>query len=120
MGYKKTIEREPISGLFQSNDITDSGTYSVNELKAKTAARQEALNNAHKADWPKDMLSSNPESTDKALGNAFSRLPKPSDAVVGSQCEHYGADTGTAPVAKGGEPQKNAKVAGVPTAKNRG
>lgn len=119
MGYK-TFHRDSISGLVVSDDITTQGTFSVDQLRAANDARQAGINKANTDAWPKDMLTSTPEVSDKNLGNAFSRLPRPSDAVAGSQCEFYGSDTGTAPVAKGGEPQKNAKVAGVPTAKNRG
>lgn len=88
----KTIARDPISGLHQHVDVQD-GTHSVNQLLARNDSRQQAINDAIKADWPKDMTATTPESH-PTLGNALSQLPKPSD-VGKSSVEHYGVSAGT-------------------------
>jgi hypothetical protein len=121
MGYKKTIQRNEISGAFEHNDI-QSGEVSVNELRNRMDARQTAINEAHKKDWPANMTSSNPESTDPTLGNAFTRLPKPADYMVGSKSDRFGssAEDDTNPSTQGGAPQKTAKVKGIEQPKKRG
>lgn len=123
MGFKsgKTIHRDEISGLYVQDDGAGNGTYSVNELQTRAEARQAALNAAIKSSWPSSMTSSVPEHTDPSLGNVFSRLPKPSDYVVGSKSERFGsaAEDDSNPNA-GGAPQKPAKVAGIEPARKRG
>lgn len=88
MGYKKTIQRNPISGLFEHNDIT-SGEVSVNELRSRTDARQAALNDAHKADWPKDQLSTSADIGHPTYGNAGEKFPRPTDVSSKGQ-DRYG------------------------------
>ena len=105
MGYKKTIQRNEISGTFEHNDVPD-GEHSVNELRARSDARHQALSDAHKADWTAGSTLDHP-----AYGNALSRLPRPSDAVAGS-LEHYGSGQ-TAPEKKGGATQKPAAKPGI-------
>jgi hypothetical protein len=87
MGYskKETISRDPISGLFQQNDL-ESGEVSVNQLRARGEARQTALNEAHTKDWTDDPNSVN----SPAYGDAMSKMPKPSDAVANTKAKHYG------------------------------
>jgi hypothetical protein len=115
MGYKKTIERDEISGIFQHNDVPD-GEHSVNELRARNDARQQAINDAHRSDW------SDPNSVDSpAYGNAMSRMPKPDDAVRGSGSRYGKADE--QPPKKGGAIQKGGHpaVSGIePNTKGRG
>jgi hypothetical protein len=118
MGYSKskTIQRDEISGLFQHNDVQD-GTHSVNELQARSDARQAAINAAHKKDWTDDPNSVNSPS----YGNSMSRQPKPSDAVAGSG-DRYGKEDQAPPV-KGGAIQKDQlpTVKGImPASKGRG
>lgn len=102
----KTIARESVSGHWQHIDAAD-GSHSVNELNNRMADRQQAINDAIKKDWPKDMLSTTPESH-PTLGNALSQLPKPSD-VGKSSVEHYGVGKGT-PEANPGTPSKAKRV----------
>jgi hypothetical protein len=123
MGFKsgKTIHRDEISGIHVHQDVAD-GTHSVNELRARSDARQQAINDAAKADWPENMTSSVPEHSNPTLGNAFSRLSKPSDYVVGSKAPRFGAsaEDDTDPSTQGGQPQKTAKVKGIEQPKKRG
>ena len=123
MGFSKskTHSRDEISGLHVQNDVPD-GEHSVNELRARSDARQAGINAANRGDWPKDQTSSNPEHSDASLGNAFSRMPVPSDYVVGSKAPRFGAsaEDDTNPSTQGGQPQKTAKVAGVQQPKKRG
>jgi hypothetical protein len=122
MGYKKaaTHHRDEISGLHVHDDLQD-GTHGVEDLARRNQSRQDSLNAAIKSDWPKDMTSSKAESSDPALGNAFSRLPKPSDYVVGSKAASFGSsaedDTDSS---IGGAPQKPAKQKGIEPARKRG
>ena len=115
MGYKKTIQRNEISGAFEHNDI-ESGEVSVNELRARSDARQAALNEAHKKDWSDPNTVNSP-----AYGNALSRLPKPSDYVVGSKAPRFGAsaEDDTNPSTQGGQAQKPAKQKGIEPPKKR-
>ena len=121
MGYKKaaTHHRDEISGLHVHNDVPE-GEHSVNELRARNDARQSGINEATKQDWPANMTSSNPEHSDPTLGNAFSRLPRPSDAVAGSLDTYGGGQTATHKV--GGPAQRNQPpVKGIqPATKSRG
>jgi len=124
MGYKKaaTHHRDEISGLHVHDDAAlKNGEVSVNQLRALMDSRQAGINAAHKADWPKDMVSSNPEHTDPSLGNAFSRLPKPVDVVIGSKAPRYGAsaEDDTNAAVQGGQPQKTAKQKGIEPPKKR-
>ncbi len=61
------------------------------------------------------------EHIDPTLGNAFSRMPKPSDVVVGSKSERFGSsaedDTDSSTRRA---PQKTGKVKGVEQPKKRG
>jgi hypothetical protein len=114
MGYSKnTHHRDEISGLHVHNDIQD-GTHGAEDLSARNAARQADLNAAIKRDWPATMTATIAENADPTLGNAFSRLPKPSDVVVGSKAERYGsADENEADSTRGGPPQKPTKQKGI-------
>lgn len=118
MGFKKpTISRNEIGGHFEHNDI-QSGEVSVNALRSRMDARQEAINKAHRNDWPADMLTASKEDGNPIMANAMSRQPRPSDAVVGS-ANRYGAGQ-EAPPKKGGPPQKPAAAPGVqPASKSR-
>ena len=122
MGYtkSKTHHRDEISGLHVHDDI-QPGTHGAEDLARRNQARQDSINAATKADWPKDQTSSIPEHIDPTLGNAFSRLSKPSDYVVGSKAPRFGAsaedDTDSS---LGGAPQKPAKQKGIEQPKKRG
>jgi hypothetical protein len=87
MGYSKreTVSRDPVSGLFVQNDL-ESGEVSVDQLNARMAARQGAINTAIQADW-KDQSVNSP-----AYGDSMSKQPRPSDAVANSKAKHYGAE----------------------------
>jgi|SRR5215469_3295149 len=78
MGYKKTISRDEISGLWQQNDVSD-GTWSVDELTNRAADRQSALNKAIENDWPANMTATTSDCEAEVYGNAGSRLPRPTD-----------------------------------------
>jgi hypothetical protein len=80
MGYKKTVERDSISGLHQHVDGgLQNSSVSVNELRNRMDARQQALNDATKADWPKDQLSTNADIEHSTYGNAGEKFPRPTD-----------------------------------------
>jgi hypothetical protein len=123
MGYKKapTHHRDEISGLHVSDDI-QPGTHGAEDLARRNQSRQDSINAATKADWPANMTSSNPEHSDPTLGNAFSRMSKPSDYVVGSKAPRFGAsaEDDTDPSTQGGQPQKTPKAKGVEQPKKRG
>jgi hypothetical protein len=51
----------------------------VNELRATTDARQQALNDAIRADWPKDMTSTTASIEHPTYGNAGEKVPRPTD-----------------------------------------
>jgi hypothetical protein len=123
MGYKKsaTHHRDEISGLHVHDDIQD-GTHGAEDLAARNAARQADLNAAIKRDWPANQTASIPEHSDPTLGNAFSRLPKPSDYIVGSKAPRFGAsaEDDTNPSTQGGQPQKPSKQKGIEEPKKRG
>lgn len=80
MGYTKkaTHEREQISGHHVAVDVQD-GSHGAEDLARRNAARQDEINAAHKADWPKDMTSSVPESQDPILAYTMTKLPRPTD-----------------------------------------
>ena len=121
MGYKsgKTIQRNEISGIWEHNDVPD-GEHSVSELRARSDARQEAINNSHRGDWPSDMTSSVPEPNDPTLGNAFSRMPKPVDYVVGSKADRFGGSLeDDSDSRQGGPVQKPSKAKGIEPPKKR-
>jgi hypothetical protein len=82
MGYKsgKTIHRDEISGLHVHDDGgLKNSTVSVDQLQARSDARQQAINDAIKADWPKDQLSTSADIEHPTYGNVGSRSPRPSD-----------------------------------------
>src|SRR5215469_6248099 len=86
MGYKKFSyhTQDAISGLHQQNDIPD-GEHSASDLSAHNDARQADLNKRIKADWPNDQTDSASNAySHPSTGDAYSRSPKPSDAVQGS------------------------------------
>jgi hypothetical protein len=116
MGYKKaaTHHRDEISGLHVHDDVQD-GEHSVNELRARNDARQAGINDATKADWSDPNTVNSP-----TYGNAMSRMPKPSDAVVGSLDTYGGGQTAAHKV--GGPTQRNQPpVKGIqPATKSRG
>jgi len=122
MGFSKskTHHRDEISGLHVHDDI-QPGTHGAEDLSARNAARQADLNAAIKRDWPGSMTASIPEHQDPTLGNAFSRLAKPSDYIVGSKSERFGssAEDDTSADA-GGAAQKPAKQKGIEQPKKRG
>jgi len=72
MGYKsgKTIQQNAISGMFEHNDGADkNGEVSVNELRSRMDARQQAINEAIQKDWK------NPNGMDSpAYGNAVAEF----------------------------------------------
>lgn len=121
MGFSKkaTHHRDEISGLHVHDDIQD-GTHGAEDLARRNQSRQESFNSAVRGDWPSDMTSSNPEHTDPSLGNAFTRLPKPGDFVIGSKSDRFGSsaedDTDSS---QGGQPQKPTKQKGIEPAKKR-
>jgi hypothetical protein len=80
MGFKsgKTIHRDAISGLHIHDDVQD-GTHSVNELRSRMDSRQQSLNDAIKADWPADQLSTNADIEHPTYGNAGKQFPRPTD-----------------------------------------
>jgi len=124
MGYsrnKALHHRDEISGLHVHDDI-QPGTHGAEDLARRNQSRQDSINAATKADWPKDQLSSIPEHIDPTLGNAISRMSKPSDYVVGSKAPRFGAsaEDDTNPSVQGGQPQKTAKVKGIEPPKKRG
>jgi hypothetical protein len=103
MGYKsKTIHRDEISGLFVQDDI-GAGTFSVDELNARAAARQQALNDGNKAEW--DNLTVN--SPD--YGNAMSRMPKPTD-YSSKGVDRFGVSVSPGEQEKKRAPRDNSKV----------
>ena len=110
VGYKsKTIERDSISGLHQHIDSLQNSTVSVNELRNRMDARQAALNDAIKADWPKDMLSTSGDVEHATYGDAGSRLPRPTDYSSKGQ-DRFGVSVSPGEqVAKKG-PRSNSKV----------
>ena len=123
MGYKKSPlhHRDEISGLHVHDDIKD-GTHGAEDLSKRNDARQADLNSRVKADWPANQLASIPEHSDPSFGNTFSRMPKPSDVVIGSKAPRYGAsaEDDTNPSTQGGQPQKTPKAKGVEQPKKRG
>jgi len=123
MGYKKssTHHRDEISGLHVHDDVQD-GTHGAEDLAARNAARQESINKAIKADWPENMTSASDANVEHpAYGNAGSRLPRPSDFIVGSKADRFGssAEDDTSADA-GGAAQKPAKQKGIEQPKQRG
>jgi hypothetical protein len=79
MGYKsKTTEREHISGHHVAIDIQD-GTHAAEDLARRNEARGQAIYDAHKADWAKDMLSVVPEDKTPILADAMSKAARPTD-----------------------------------------
>src|SRR5579859_105162 len=92
MGFSKKAlhHREPISGLHVQDDV-QPGTHGAEDLSARNAARQEDLNKRIRADWPQDMLHSSHDAAHVTYGNALSRMPKPSDFVVGSKADRFGS-----------------------------
>src|SRR5579872_5663679 len=115
MGYKKsgTHHRDEISGLHVHDDIQD-GTHGAEDLARRNQSRQDSINDAIRADWPANQTASIPEHSDPTLGNAFSRIPKPSDYVVGSKADRFGSSAeDDSDSSQGGQPQKTAKVKGI-------
>lgn|SRR5262249_6760252 len=78
MGYRKSnlIQRNPISGAHHHVDISDEREVSPQELSARSDARLNALKAAVDADSSKNGVMKS-ESQHPALGDAMSRLPKP-------------------------------------------
>jgi hypothetical protein len=111
MGYKsKTIHRDAISGLHVHDDVVgNDGSYSVNELRARTDARQAALNSAIQADWPKDMTSTNADVEHPTYGNAGSRLPRPSD-VSSKGADRFGLTVSPGEQSPKKAPRSDSKV----------
>jgi hypothetical protein len=111
MGYKKaTIHRDDISGLHVHDDGgLKNGEVSVNELRARMDARQQAINDAHKADWPENMTATDADVDHPTCGNAGSRLARPSD-VSSKGGDRYGvSETPGEQLAKKA-PRDNSKV----------
>lgn len=122
MGYKKaaTHHRDEISGLHVADDI-QPGTHGAEDLARRNQSRQESINAAHKADWPENMLHSSHNIDHPTYGNAGTRVPRPSDYVVGSKSDRFGsaAENDSDPT-QGGQPQKPSKQAGIEAPKKRG
>jgi hypothetical protein len=123
MGFSKkskTIVRDEVSGLHVHQDVPD-GTHGAQDLAARNQSRQDSLNAAIKADWPQDMLHSSHDAAHATYGNALSRMPKPSDYVVGSKSDRFGssAEADSDPT-QGGQPQKPTKQKGIEPARKRG
>jgi hypothetical protein len=110
MGYssKKTIQRNEISGLFEHNDVPD-GSHSVNELRARADARQQALSDAHKADWPENMNATDANVEHPTYGNAGSLLPRPTD-VSSRGAARYGVSVTPGEQSAKKAPRDNSKV----------
>lgn len=93
MGYtskSKTHERDIISGLHVHNDVANkNGEFSVDQLNALMAARQSGINEATKADWPKDQLSTSADIDHPTYGNAGEKFPRPTDVSSKGQ-DRYG------------------------------
>ena len=122
MGFSKKAlhHRDETSGLHVHTDVPD-GTHGAADLSARNAARQADLNAAIKRDWPGSMTATIAEHSDPTLGNAFSRLAKPSDVVSGSKADRFGsADENEADATRGGQPQKPSKQPGIEPARKRG
>ncbi|HET9305568.1 MAG TPA: hypothetical protein VFO46_06025 [Candidatus Sulfotelmatobacter sp.] len=121
MGFsKKSLHhRDEISGIHVHDDIAN-GSHGAQDLSARNAARQEDLNSRIRGDWPGSMTSSVPEASDPTLGNAMSRLPKPSDFIVGSKAARFGSSAeDDSDSSQGGAPQKPSKQKGVEPARKR-
>ena len=105
MGFSKkskTIHRDPISGLFVADDIT-SGTYSVDQLNARMAARQIAINDGNRSEW--DNLSV--DSPD--YGKAMSLQPKPTD-YSSKGADRFGVSVSPGEQSAKKAPRSNSKV----------
>jgi hypothetical protein len=83
VGYRKVIQRDKISGLWQANDVAP-GEWSVGQLEARADARLVSMTKAVENDWPSSMLDTTSEAGDATYGNVLGRMPKPSDSVEGS------------------------------------
>ena len=108
MGYKKTIERDSISGLHVHNDVQD-GEHSVNELRARSDARQAALNAAIQKDWPKDMTSTTADIEHPTYGNADEKFPRPTD-YSSKGADRFGVAGSPGKQAPKEAPRSNSKV----------
>lgn len=95
MGYTKkaTHEREQISGHHVAVDVQD-GSHGAEDLARRNASRQDAINAAHKADWPKDMTSNVPEAQDPILSYTMTKLAKPTDYSAHGE-DRFGVSGGT-------------------------
>jgi hypothetical protein len=111
VGYKsKTIERDSISGLHQHVDGgLKNSTVSVDELRARMDARQAAINAAHKADWPKDQLSTSADIEHPTYGNAAEKFPRPTDYSSKGQ-DRFGVSVTPGKQAAKAAPRSNSKV----------
>jgi len=109
MGYKKaTISRDSISGLWQQNDIDTNSEVSVNELNARMAARQTAINDAIRNDWPENMTATSADIDDVTYGNAGEKFPRPSD-VSSKGGDRYGISVTPGKQAAKEAPRSNSK-----------
>jgi len=121
MGYRKSSlhHRDEVSGLHVHDDLT-TGEHGAMDLSKRNQSRQDDLNAKNRGDWPGSMTSSVPEASDPTLGNAMSRLSKPSDFVVGSKSARFGSSVeDDANSAQGGPVQKPSKQKGIEPPKKR-
>ena len=121
MGYKKAVthHRDEVSGLHVHDDI-QPGTHGAEDLARRNQSRQDSINAAIKGDWPKDMTTGDIKPEHPAYGNAGSRLPRPSDFVVGSKADRFGSSAeDDVNSSQGGAPQKPTKQPGVEQPKKR-
>lgn len=108
MGFKKLVKREPISGIQQTQDLPD-GEYSVSELRNRSAAMQEQLNEAITNDWPDSMLSTIADCDAEVYGNAGSRLPRPTD-YSSKGADRFGVSGSPGEQSKKPAPRDDSKV----------
>lgn len=95
MGYtkSKTTERDKISGHHVHVDVQD-GSHSVDQLRARAAARLNELTANIAADSGKPMQTQS-EASHPSLGDAFSRLPKRAEGGKAPAGEPFGIAKGT-------------------------
>ena len=113
MGYSskgKTTHRDEISGLHVQDDTAyKNGEVSVNQLRATTDARQTAINDAIRNDWPENMTATSADIDDVAYGNAGEKYPRPTDYSSKGQ-DRFGISGTPGKQSAGKAPRSNSKV----------
>jgi len=106
--------------LHVQDDVAD-GSHGAMDLSKRNDARQADLNSRTKSDWPQDMLHSSHDIEHPTYGNAGTRVPRPSDYVVGSKSARFGSSAeDDSDSSQGGPVQKPAKQKGIEPPKKRG